>query len=267
MAQLSELLGIRPGLTAIIGGGGKTSLLYALAQELQVKGSVIVTTSAKIRRPEQWPVADPATAEALQAALRADAPLCLGSPWPEDKLAAPTLPFSELVRAADYVLVEADGSRGLPAKAHAAHEPVIPAEAERVILVLGADAFGKPISQVCHRPERFATLTGAAPDALLTPALWAGLISAEGYGNVIYVNKCEAQADFENAAALAALLPVPVVAGSLREWGMQNAKCRIEAIGNRRRDRRGRRLRRPVPAIRPRKRAVEGAGPYKVYHD
>ena len=29
--QLRRMLGIQPGLTAIIGGGGKTTLLYALA--------------------------------------------------------------------------------------------------------------------------------------------------------------------------------------------------------------------------------------------
>lgn len=215
--SLAELLGVCPSLTAIIGGGGKTSLLYALARELQSRGSVIVTTSTKIRRPTQLPVADPATPEELRATLRTASPLCLGSPWPEDKLAAPTLSFAALTRAADYVLVEADGSKGLPAKAHAAHEPVIPAEAGRVILVLGADAFGKPISVICHRPERFTALTGASPDDLLTPARWAALILTEGYGNMIYVNKCETQADFENAAALASLLSVPVVAGSLRD--------------------------------------------------
>ena len=32
--QLRRMLGIQPGLTAIIGGGGKTTLLYALAREL-----------------------------------------------------------------------------------------------------------------------------------------------------------------------------------------------------------------------------------------
>ena len=206
--SLSKLLGVCPGLTAIVGGGGKTSLLYALARELQAKGRVIVTTSTKIRRPTQLPVADPATPEELRATMQTASPLCLGSPWPEDKLAAPTLPFAALTRAADYVLVEADGSRGLPAKAHAAGQ---------VILVLGADAFGKPISEVCHRPERFAVLTGTNPAALLTPALWAELIRSEGYGNIYYVNKCESPDDWENAAALAALLPGPVVAGSLRD--------------------------------------------------
>ena len=216
--SLTELLGIRPGLTAIIGGGGKTSLLYALAESLKSRGSVIVTTSAKIRRPAHLPVADPATPETLQAALPAASPLCLGSPWPENKLAAPTLPFAELIPAADYVLVEADGSKGLPAKAHAAHEPVIPAEAERVILVLGADAFGEPISRVCHRPELFAQRAGTSPDARLTPALWARVIQSEGYGNMIYVNKCETPTQWDAAATLAELLHRPVVAGSLRGW-------------------------------------------------
>ncbi|MBR4194701.1 MAG: putative selenium-dependent hydroxylase accessory protein YqeC [Oscillospiraceae bacterium] len=213
--RLSELLGVRPGLTAIIGGGGKTTLMYALAEELKERGTVIVTTSAKIRVPEHLPVADPETPEALAALWKNSSPLCLGSPWPENKLAAPRLPFGALVRGADFVLVEADGSRGLPAKAHAAHEPVIPAEAGTVILVLGADAFGKPISEVCHRPERFAALTGCSPDEPLTPALWAEMIRAEDYGNIIYVNKCEMKNDWKNAAELAQLVKLPVVAGSL----------------------------------------------------
>ena len=213
--RLSELLGVHPGLTAIIGGGGKTTLMYALAEELKERGTVIVTTSAKIRVPEHLPVADPETPEALAALWKNSSPLCLGSPWPENKLAAPQLPFGALVRGADFVLVEADGSRGLPAKAHAAHEPVIPAEAGTVILVLGADAFGKPISEVCHRPELYAQRAGVSPDTPLTPEIAARVLSAEGYGNIFYVNKCEDAAAWANAEALARLVSVPVIAGSL----------------------------------------------------
>ena len=40
--ELWELLGIRPGLTAVIGSGGKTSLLHVLAQELSHRGTVLV---------------------------------------------------------------------------------------------------------------------------------------------------------------------------------------------------------------------------------
>lgn len=219
--SLAALLGVKPGLTALIGGGGKTTLLYALAEELKERGSVIVTTSTKIRVPEQLTVADPATPEDLTAALALHSPLCLGSTWPEGKLAAPSLPFRVLVEASDFVLVEADGSKGLPAKAHAVHEPVIPAEAGRVLLVLGADAFGRPIREVCHRPELYAERAGVPMETLLTPALAAEVISSEDYGNIIYVNKCESPADWNNAAALASLLPIPVVAGSLWEHVVQ----------------------------------------------
>ena len=215
--SLAALLGVKPGLTALIGGGGKTTLLYALAEELKARGSVLVTTSTKIRVPEHLPVADPKNFTDLAEALKAASPLCLGSPWPEDKLAAPALPFGALVRAADFVLVEADGSRGLPAKAHADHEPVIPAEAGTVILVVGTDAFGRPIREVCHRPELYAERAGVPVDAIVTPEIAARVLRTEGYGNIVYVNKCEAPEDWENAEALASLLPASVIAGSLRE--------------------------------------------------
>ena len=220
--SLAALLGVRPGLTAIIGGGGKTTLMEALGRELASKGRVILTTSAKIRRPGWLPVLDPETPGALQSALESSPMVCLGAPWPGDKLSAPSLPFSALAASADYVLVEADGSKGLPAKAHAAHEPVIPPEAANVILVLGAYAFDRPVSQVCHRPERFAALTGESPEAPLTPERWAKLIRGEGYGNYIYVNKCEREQDWNNAEALARLVRQPVVAGSLREQNFRH---------------------------------------------
>lgn len=50
--ELWELLGIRPGLTAVIGSGGKTSLLRVLAQELSHRGTVLVSTTTRIMRPE-----------------------------------------------------------------------------------------------------------------------------------------------------------------------------------------------------------------------
>ena len=40
--ELRELLEIGPGLTALIGGGGKTTLMYHLAAELRQQGTVLV---------------------------------------------------------------------------------------------------------------------------------------------------------------------------------------------------------------------------------
>ena len=41
----AEALGIGPGVTALIGGGGKTSLMLTLAKELSSKGSIIICTT------------------------------------------------------------------------------------------------------------------------------------------------------------------------------------------------------------------------------
>ena len=62
--ELWELLGIRPGLTAVIGSGGKTSLLRVLAQELSHRGTVLVSTTTHNMRPNWCPFA------ATDAALR-----------------------------------------------------------------------------------------------------------------------------------------------------------------------------------------------------
>ena len=63
-----------------------------------------------------------------------------------------------------------------------------------------------------------AALCGAAEDDVVTPALEAAVLRAEGYASGwVYVNKVETPQDWRNAEALAALLPGKVVAGSLWE--------------------------------------------------
>ena len=213
--KISELLGVGPGLTALLGGGGKTTLMYTLARELRDRGTVLLCTSTKIRRPADLPVLEDPSTEEVRAALAKDRVICLGTPASEGKLSAPALPFARLEELADFVLVEADGARGLPVKAHAAWEPVIPENACRSVYVVGADCFGRPIGEICHRPERFAALAEAAEADPVTPERLARVIRTEGYGNIIYVNKTETARDLEHARALAALLPVPAVAGSL----------------------------------------------------
>lgn len=216
MMDISALLAVEKGVTALIGGGGKTTLMYTLAEELRRRGTVIVTTSTHIQRPEQYPVLT--AADNVAAALAAHGAVCVAGETAEGKLCAPALSFEVLAALADFVLVEADGSRRLPLKAHAPHEPVIPPNARRTVYVVGADGFGHPIRQVCHRPERYAALCGAAEDDLVTPALEARVLHAEGYDTGwMFINKVETAEDWRSAEALAALLPGKVLAGSLRE--------------------------------------------------
>lgn len=152
----------------------------------------------------------------LEAAL-ADAPCaCVGSIHePTGKLQAPHLEFSHFAEVADYVLVEADGAKRLPLKAHAEHEPVIPNGTQRVVCVVGADGLGAPVSQACHRPQRFAQLAGVSEDDAVTPEAVASVLNAESLHDVVLVNKVETAAAWKAAERMAALVRAPVVAGSL----------------------------------------------------
>lgn len=162
-----KLLGLRPGVTAVIGSGGKTSLLRRLAEELP--GTVLLCTTTHIRPFEEYPLLTAPTPEDIRKALTTRRILCLGTPCENSKLTAPSLSVETLATLADYVLVEADGSRQLPLKAHDAHEPMIPAVSRQVICVVGASGFGKPIRESVHRPEQFCALTGAAASDPVTP--------------------------------------------------------------------------------------------------
>ena len=179
-AELAGLLGVGPGLTALIGGGGKTTAMYLLARELCRRGTVICCTSTRILPPPHLPVLSGDSRAAVGQALAEAGCVCLGAPAPEGKLGPPALDMAALPGLADYVLVEADGSRGLPLKAHLPHEPVIPACAAQTVLLAGASGFGRPIREAVHRPERFCALTGLEPEDPVTPEalaeqVWAAL--------------------------------------------------------------------------------------------
>lgn len=69
--QIAPLLNIGRGVTALIGGGGKTTLLYTLTEELRKKGTVLLCTSTHIMRPTQYEVLERARSGALRRAQRA----------------------------------------------------------------------------------------------------------------------------------------------------------------------------------------------------
>ena len=177
--QISSLLHVGRGVTAIIGSGGKTTLMEQLAKELSKKGKVILTTTTHIRRPARYPVLEGADESAAAAALAEKNIVCVGEAAEDGKLCAPKISIEALARLADFVLVEADGAKGLPLKAHEAHEPVIPPCAQRVVTVVGVDGIGRPISEVSHRSARYAQLAGVDEETTVTPQLAARVVNAE----------------------------------------------------------------------------------------
>ncbi|HEX6384622.1 MAG TPA: selenium cofactor biosynthesis protein YqeC [Anaerolineae bacterium] len=152
-------------LIAFVGGGGKTSLMFALAGALTARGQRVVTTTTTRIFAAQMKLAPAVlTTEDTEGTEteRLDQPLaqfgsCLvvGRVEGEKALGVPAdLPARLLARPdVDHVLVEADGSQMRPIKAPADHEPVIPPETTLLVPVVGIDALDGPIREVAHRPE------------------------------------------------------------------------------------------------------------------
>lgn len=167
-----------PSVVALVGAGGKTTLLYGLARLLAAAGKTVITTTtthiyppSAAQSPRLMVDASPAP-DAVRRALELHGHLTLARAREEsaDKLAgfAPE-DIAGLAGIADVVLVEADGAATLPLKAPAAHEPAVPPCAQLCVAILGLDGVGKLFQEAVHRPENAARLCGAAPDGPVQP--------------------------------------------------------------------------------------------------
>lgn len=216
------------GVTSVVGSGGKTALLRAVADELVACGrSVILTTTTHILPFEGIELVSSADEDALTRVLARAHMACVGAFGRNGKLGPSPLPIERLAELADHVLVEADGSKRLPLKAHAPHEPVVPSCSACRVLVVGASGFLRPVSESVHRPELFCARANCALDDLATPELVARVIAwefREGLlaPSVVVVNQAETPERLAAALRLAGglraeALEIPVWAGSIRD--------------------------------------------------
>lgn len=215
--MIYKMLNIQKGITAVIGGGGKTTLLQTLAGELSALGSVIVTTSTHIFPMDCMTVLSNATEDELARNVGRGTPICIGSTAAHGKFSAPTVPFYRLAELADYVLVEADGSKGLPLKAHLPNEPVIPPHANQVICVVGAQALGNTIAECAHRSNLYAALAGCKVEDTVTPETVARVLQRESFHTRVLINQVHTPEQRDFARQIAQNLNCPVTAGSLQK--------------------------------------------------
>lgn len=218
---LLAALGPEPGtVVSLVGAGGKTSLMLAIALEAVARWGperVLVTTTTHIYEPlpADFPplgpgVAPPmrvhlarAPAEAVAALRQNDQagqgehvlPVLAGgvvtpaAAGERRKLAGiPPGWVDEIARAfpRTLILVEADGAAGRPLKAPADHEPVLPSPPGIVLAVAGADSLGQVIRpDRVHRPERVTRLMGCQTEGTVSPQILATVLwHSEGYGKV-----------------------------------------------------------------------------------
>lgn len=176
------------GLVCLVGAGGKTSLMFRLAAHLRYSGQrVITTTTTRIIRPPGEVVLE-ADEERLMDLL-ADRPL----PGEELTLAQGQEPspggpklvglepgvvdriFDE--SRAEFILVEADGSKRRPIKAPRAKEPVIPDRATTLVGMIGLSCFGRPVGpENVFGYDEYLAITGTAEGELIGPDQAARLI-------------------------------------------------------------------------------------------
>lgn len=238
--NLASALRIKPGITAIIGSGGKSTLLKTLGLELmRAGGRVLLCTTTHMfpvagvpwdgssRRLDAAPW-KPGALHAPVCTCEACAGMSRGSICqagvldPETgKLSSPAEPPNELAQRFDYVLAEADGSKRLPLKAHAAWEPVIPSGTANVIWLVGASGLGKPINEAVHRPELFCERCGCEPADAATPEHVAMVLNTElrmlNLNNArIMLNQVDTLADPTMADRFEAALDRSIITTSLK---------------------------------------------------
>jgi probable selenium-dependent hydroxylase accessory protein YqeC len=189
--KITNVVPIRGGgVLSLVGGGGKTTTLLVLTEELRGLGKkVLITTTTKLSakmpyRAElvlledeehfiSWLETNPGRFALLATDITNDGKLG-GIPvaWLEKN--------HRLLACWDAILVEADGSQGKPIKANREYEPVIPANSSVVLVVIGLDVLGRPLTEeIAHRAELVGQLTGTGMGETVSPSTILELLKAD----------------------------------------------------------------------------------------
>lgn len=237
MARFTEMISAEPldargARIALLGGGGKTSMLNRLgADYAEVFPRVLLTSltlSSRDHSSEALYLSEIGE-EGLAPHFATRNPVCVMNRAVNDhKLeGVPEEAAEGLANQADLCVFECDGARNLPLKVHNDRDPMVPAFSTHVIILVGADAVDQTLnSGRIHRPERFAELWGIDPEIPLSVDLIAEVVTTKkGYlakvpdklTPVYFVNKADsypAQAD-RLADAILRREAGPVFVGSI----------------------------------------------------
>lgn len=212
---------------AFVGAGGKTTAMFRLAEQARQQGytQVLVTATTHLA-VEQTSWGDTHTILNKMGELNVwqggpGVHVFTGPLVEEGRVAGlgPALidAVAALAEKLDApLLIEADGSRRLPLKAPAAHEPVIPPWVDEVVVAAGMSGVGLSLGDAyIHRAERFASLSGLAEgEAVTIEGLANVLLAAEGglkgiparVQRSVLLNQCDTDVLAGQAAQLARML-------------------------------------------------------------
>lgn len=227
MKTLAALLALRAGeVVSIAGCGGKTTLMWSLARHYRNE-KVLVTTSTKIGRPPSHAYDSITDADEIARLLPPEtvAPgVHLAGTLYDEFAHVKSLPLADLGALCphfDKIFIEADGSKLLPVKGWAEHEPVIPDFTTLTIGIATIRAEGRAIDEnTVHRPRLFCRIAKAVMGEALTLAHMAaaaahpeGLMGRATGRKILLVNQLDDAAAFERARAFVRLLPLEFLHG------------------------------------------------------
>ena len=188
--SLTDAFGVREReCVAIVGGGGKTTIMYRLAAEAAARDRrAVVGGTTRFTPPRLGPTpplviideaADPTGT--VTTALRDHRVVICATGRGDKGRWLPLSPAQADALAATpeigLLALEADGSRNRPFKAPGEAEPVIPASATLVLVVVGLDVIGRPLNEAwVHRPERVADLAAVSSGEPVTAACVARVL-------------------------------------------------------------------------------------------
>jgi probable selenium-dependent hydroxylase accessory protein YqeC len=195
MVSLQKALGLEGGgVVSLVGAGGKTSLMFRLAQAFSEAGeSVLSTTTTKIMMPDRHQSPQIILAASPQAVLEKAKKLLKDTPHisavsprladhPDKVIGFDPEIVDQFYESGlfRWIVVEADGAAQKPMKVPADHEPVIPAATGWLIGVVGLKVIDKPLNpQWVFRHDLYSEITGLSPGEMVTEASVCAAITHE----------------------------------------------------------------------------------------
>jgi probable selenium-dependent hydroxylase accessory protein YqeC len=205
----------RPKVVAIIGSGGKTTLLWLLAQSLR-RHKVLVSTTVKMRPPQPGQADFIVGCPEVQDLVPHPGVTFAAVSGENGKVTSLPLPLLDtLYLRFDISLLESDGAGERPYKGWAEHEPVVPDAVTLTIAVMPVPLPGWTASEnLVHRLPLFCAITGAHVNDALRPEHLARAIAHPGgllektKGNIIlFFNQVENPTGEKFARETISLLP------------------------------------------------------------
>ena len=132
---------------SLIGGGGKTTLVFELGDVFCKDEKTILTTTTHMLYPDHLDKQQLCLHEdilEIKQKLKSLNLLFLAKPYINNKIQSMSFEFlSNVLLQCDKMIIEADGSKHYPLKFEKENEPVVPSFCNCVIQVVGASAINK----------------------------------------------------------------------------------------------------------------------------